>query len=593
MESKQCKLLFSDCCRGNNTGGATVGNVITNENVYSEEVSYGEEKNYAPENIERPIINVQGDQPVFNIPVYQDKYIRDKIIESPKYEIQDVVQPKYYSQETKHDVPTVELLYKERKVNIPQEKILETPVEIDMPIGYTPIFSPVWDVREIPRVIPKYEGEQKVIEVEVPQIKYIDKFIEKEIVVDIKEKIIPKITEVEKQVDIVKYQWKEKYQDVPVCKYVPKIDVELDCPPPLIVPYPEVHFQNTSEVINPNQRAADIPPEFLLKNSNMYNNMSNVHVDQSVQKSLLEVARLISSKDKLEKEQQNKRKKKRMNNNWPFCSFKKCNNEEEKNDMQDIDPQTGYPISMPKDFAAFFKKDLNTVKKQMGQHSTDTKSTISSNFMEKSPVNPTIEYLGKIDKPPIDGGKLDSISFKLHAIEVHQFIPVPNLPKPKFLDLVPPEKFENNDISSLQNVFGPPSEDWVDPNITGYIAPMMHDVLHGNVQPQSPLFNKLSIGNNDRVRTLSSMHDTRRNYSGEEYTWTDHVGGNYNADSGYKGVNRYDSYNGDSGVKEGNGENGGNYEGYGEGSYSSKNCLINHKSYSSFNHLSENQESYN
>lgn len=556
MERKQCALFFRDCCQERNDAPEK----RKDQGSAQDEIYYeGEPQEVYEEREERPVINVKGDQAVFNIPVYQDKYIRDKIIETKKYEVQDVLQPKHYTQETKHDVPTVELLFKERKVNISQEKLEEKPVEVDMPIGYTPIFSPIWDVREIPRVIPKYQGEQKVIQVEVPQIKYIDKFVEKEIIVDVKEKIIPKITELEKQVDIVKYEWKQKYQDVPVCKYVPKIDIELDCPPPLIVPYPEVHFQNTSEVVNPNQRAADIPPELLLRNSSFfkdgykntdgiideedkkgkegykflggyqsvpYGSTSNTHVDGLVKKSLLDVARLSSKNEKSETQRRISQaithmevKKKKKNNKWPFCNFTNCNEVEEKKYLEDCDPKTGYPLSMPKDFAAFFEKDLNTVKKQMGQY-TDTKSNQSSNLMEKSPVNPTIEYLGKIDKPPIDGGKLDSISFKLHAIEVHQFIPVPSLAKPQFLDLVPPEQVQNNDISSLQNVFGQVPEGWVDPNITGFIAPMMYDVLQGNIQPQSPLFNKLSMVKEDRgvsypsVRPTPDKENTNGSYKG-------------------------------------------------------------------------------
>ncbi|GAB67343.1 Pfs77, partial [Plasmodium cynomolgi strain B] len=563
MERKQCALFFRDCCKERNDASPKSNHQASeHDEMYYE----GETQQVYEQGEERPVINVKGDQPVFNIPVYQDKYIRDKIIETQKYEVQDVLQPKHYTQETKHDVPTVELLFKERKLNISQEKMQEKTVEVDMPIGYTPIFSPIWDVREIPRVIPKYQGEQKVIQVEVPQIKYIDNFVEKEIIVDVKEKIIPKITEVEKQVDIVKYEWKEKYQDVPVCKYVPKIDIELDCPPPLIVPYPEVHFQNMSEVVNPNQRSADIPPELLLRNSSFFKNgyenaegekeeeekkkegysflgdhsfqhhghhgdyqrgpyasTSNTHVDALVKKSMLDVARLSSQNCKGETQRrvsqplsQMELKKKKKNNKWPFCNFTNCNEvDEKKKYLEECDPKTGYPLSMPKDFAAFFKKDLNTVKKQMGQY-TDTKSTQSSNLMEKSPVNPTIEYLGKIDKPPIDGGKLDSISFKLHAIEVHQFIPVPSLAKPQFLDLVPPEQVQNNDISSLQNVFGQVPEGWVDPNITGFIAPMMYDVLQGNIQPQSPLFNKLSMMKDERGVSYPSVRVARERENTDE-----------------------------------------------------------------------------
>ncbi|ANQ09160.1 Uncharacterized protein PCOAH_00034670 [Plasmodium coatneyi] len=607
MERKQCSLFFRDCCKERNEAPQKSNDQA---NEHDEMYYEGEPQQVYEQREERPVINVKGDQPVFNIPVYQDKYIRDKIIETKKYEVQDVLQPKHYTQETKHDVPTVELLFKERKVNIPQEKVEEKPVEVDMPIGYTPIFSPIWDVREIPRVIPKYQGEQKVIQVEVPQIKYIDKFVEKEIIVDVKEKIIPKITEVEKQVDIVKYEWKEKYQDVPVCKYVPKIDIELDCPPPLIVPYPEVHFQNMSEVVNPNQRAADIPPEILLRNSSFfkdgyengggvkeeqekkegysflgeyergpYASTSNTHVDALVKKSLLDVARLTSQNGKGETHRrmsqpltQMELKKKKRSNKWPFCNFNNCKEVEEKNPLEDCDPKTGYPLSMPKDFAAFFEKDLNTVKKQMGQYK-DSKSTQSSNLMEKSPVNPTIEYLGKIDKPPIDGGKLDSISFKLHAIEVHQFIPVPSLAKPQFLDLVPPEQVQNNDISSLQNVFGQVPEGWVDPNITGFIAPMMYDVLQGNVQPQSPLFNKLSMVKDERGLSYPSVRATRER---------ENTGGSYKHGMSLQRGGAEDTL-----------PSADQYEQLRiENTHGSTNSFVHYNTNSSLNYTNENDESY-
>ncbi|KMZ79839.1 Pfs77 [Plasmodium vivax India VII] len=606
MERKQCALFFRDCCKERNDSPPKSNHQASeHDEMYYE----GETQQVYEQVEERPVINVKGDQPVFNIPVYQDKYIRDKIIETKKYEVQDVLQPKHYTQETKHDVPTVELLFKERKVNISQEKMKEKTVEVDMPIGYTPVFSPIWDVREIPRVIPKYEGEQKVIQVEVPQIKYIDKFVEKEIIVDVKEKIIPKITQVEKQIDIVKYEWKEKYQDVPVCKYVPKIDIELDCPPPLIVPYPEVHFQNMSEVVNPNQRAADIPPEILLRNSSFFKegrenvegdekgderkhgynflgdhtfqhrgeyqggphaSASNTHVDALVKKSLLDVARLNSQNGKGETQRRGSQpltpmelKKKKKNNQWPFCNFTNCNQVEEKKHLEDCDPKTGYPLSMPKDFAAFFKKDLNTVKKQMGQH-TDSKSTQSSNLMEKSPVNPTIEYLGKIDKPPIDGGKLDPISFKLHAIEVHQFIPVPSLAKPQFLDLVPPEQVQNNDISSLQNVFGQVPEGWVDPNITGFIAPMMYDVLQGNVQPQSPLFNKLSMVKDERGVSYPSVRAARERES---------TAGSYHRGMSVQRGDHYEQM-------------------HMANTHGSTNSFVHYNTSSSLNYTNENDESY-
>lgn len=119
-------------------------------------------------------------------------------------------------------------------------------------MGYAPQFVKKWDIREVPRPVPKYEGEQQVIEIDVPTIEYKDRHVEKEVVVDVKETIIPRVTEVVKEVEVMQYDWKQKFQDVPVYKFVPKFDVELDCPPALIVPYPETRYViDEPKVTNP------------------------------------------------------------------------------------------------------------------------------------------------------------------------------------------------------------------------------------------------------------------------------------------------------------------------------------------------------
>ncbi|SOV18095.1 inner membrane complex protein 1k, putative [Plasmodium sp. gorilla clade G2] len=193
-------------------------------------------------------------QPIIPVSVVQGILRRDKIILIPQVEVTDVVIPKVYNQNIKHDVPTLNIEIKKSNVNIPNVKYVDKEIIIPIITGYTHKFVPKWDIHEVPRPVVKYIGEQKIVEVEVPEIKYIDKFVEREVIVDTVEKRVPKIIEVPKYVDEVKYVWKPIEKIVYVQKLIPKFDVNLECPPPLIVPYPV-------------QRIKQIPPIMLKKNN--------------------------------------------------------------------------------------------------------------------------------------------------------------------------------------------------------------------------------------------------------------------------------------------------------------------------------------
>ncbi|KMZ79251.1 hypothetical protein PVIIG_01725 [Plasmodium vivax India VII] len=177
-------------------------------------------------------------QPIIPVSVVQGILRRDKIILIPQVEVTDFVVPKIYNQNIKHDVPKLDIKVECSNVEIPNVKYVEKEIIIPIITGYTHKFIPKWDVHEVPRPVVKYIGEQKIVEVEVPEIKYIDKIVEREVVVDTVEKRVPKIIEIPKYVDEVKYVWKPIEKIVYIQKLVPKFDVNLECPPPLIVPYP-------------------------------------------------------------------------------------------------------------------------------------------------------------------------------------------------------------------------------------------------------------------------------------------------------------------------------------------------------------------
>ena len=177
-------------------------------------------------------------QPVVPVPVLQEVHRRDKIIEIPHIDVVDAIKPKVYNQGVQHDVPNMRVTLDEKVIEIPNVKIVEREVVVPVVTGYTHKFVPKWEIREVPRPVVKYIGEQELIEVEVPQVKFVDKIVEREVVVDTIEKKVPKIIEVPKYVEQVKYVWKPMEKIVHRERFVPKFDVAIECPAPLIVPYP-------------------------------------------------------------------------------------------------------------------------------------------------------------------------------------------------------------------------------------------------------------------------------------------------------------------------------------------------------------------
>ncbi|OEH79815.1 hypothetical protein cyc_01418 [Cyclospora cayetanensis] len=178
------------------------------------------------------------EQPIVPVPVIQEIHRRDKIIEVPQVDVVDAVKPRVYNQGVEHEVPKMRIDAQPVNIDIPKYKYVEREVLVPIVTGYTHKFVPKWEIREVPRPVVKYVGEQETIEVEVPQVKFVDRVVEKEVVVDTIEKKVPKIIEVPKYVDTVKYVWKPVEKVVHVERFVPKFDVSLECPAPLIVPYP-------------------------------------------------------------------------------------------------------------------------------------------------------------------------------------------------------------------------------------------------------------------------------------------------------------------------------------------------------------------
>ncbi|KAK1444178.1 hypothetical protein BgAZ_100840 [Babesia gibsoni] len=75
--------------------------------------------------------------------------------------------------------------------------------------------------------------------------------------------------------------------------------------------------------------------------------------------------------------------------------------------------------------------------------------------------------------------------FKLHAVEIHQFVPTPNSPVPEFVQSV--TGMNAHGAQKFQHSYGvQPTNFFFNPNTTGYMAPVIRDVLGGVTEPKVP-----------------------------------------------------------------------------------------------------------
>lgn len=135
---------------------------------------------------------VPAQQPVVPVPVYQELQKRDRIVEIPQTIIKDKIFPKLYHQEVFYEVPKLSVQFNTKTINLPRLEFKEKIIDVPVPVGYTYKVVSKWEVREVPKVIPKYVGLQEEIFVEVPQVKVVDKTVEKEVPVYVGERIVRK-----------------------------------------------------------------------------------------------------------------------------------------------------------------------------------------------------------------------------------------------------------------------------------------------------------------------------------------------------------------------------------------------------------------
>lgn len=181
---------------------------------------------------------VPAQQPVVPIPVYQEIQRKDRVIEVPETLITDKIIPKLYKQEVTHEVPQLSVLCSPSPIRIPRIEFKEKVITVPVPVAFKYKVESKWEIREVPKIIPKYTGKQEEIYVEVPQVEIRDRQVEKETPVYVGEKIVKRQVIEEEPVDVVQYKYVEVEEEVPVYKYKPVFDVEVDIPPPLIVPVP-------------------------------------------------------------------------------------------------------------------------------------------------------------------------------------------------------------------------------------------------------------------------------------------------------------------------------------------------------------------
>jgi len=188
-------------------------------------------------------------RPIVPVPVYQEIHKKQRIVEVPQTVITDKVIPRLYHQEVFYEVPRLSLQFREKHIDFERTEFRERLFEVPVAVGYNYKVVPKWEIREVPKCVPRYVGEQQVIEIEVPQIQIRDVPLETEIPIYVGEKRVKKEVHEEEPVERIEYKYVEKEQEVAIFKYKPVFDVEVDIPPPLVVPIP----------IQPDQQ--QLPPE--------------------------------------------------------------------------------------------------------------------------------------------------------------------------------------------------------------------------------------------------------------------------------------------------------------------------------------------
>lgn len=94
---------------------------------------------------------------------------------------------------------------------------------------------------------------------------------------------------------------------------------------------------------------------------------------------------------------------------------------------------------------------------------------------EGAQVKPSVIYGGAEAEPPKYCGKLPSKNWKLHAIEIHQYVPIPGVPDPKFMTMG-----LNPSTDPLYGAIPLP----FDPENTGMTAITIQDIMHGRNAPR-------------------------------------------------------------------------------------------------------------
>eukprot|EP01069_Polyplicarium_translucidae_P002172 Polyplicarium_translucidae@DN1942_c0_g1_i1.p1 len=179
---------------------------------------------------------VPAQQPVIPVPIHQEVIMKDRIVEVDRTVITDKLVPRVHHQEVHHEVPSISMQYKDVKFPLKRVEYTVKQNDIEVPIGYNFIQTHKWEVREVPKIVPKYVGEQRIINVDVPQVKIVDKYVEREVPVYVGERTVVKTVYEEEPYEEIEYEYVEQEEEVPVYKYKPVFDVEVDLPPPLLVP---------------------------------------------------------------------------------------------------------------------------------------------------------------------------------------------------------------------------------------------------------------------------------------------------------------------------------------------------------------------
>ncbi|GFE52670.1 Pfs77 [Babesia ovis] len=116
-------------------------------------------------------------------------------------------------------------------------------------------------------------------------------------------------------------------------------------------------------------------------------------------------------------------------------------------------------------------------------------------------------------------------TFKLHAVEIHQFVPMPTTPTSGFVQTVSGMNYTGQPIYH-HNVGIQHPNAFFNPNTTGHVAPVMRDVMEGVANPKIPHMYSMDSESSHKVVRMHTEDEAKITPREDENEYADNGAGN-------------------------------------------------------------------